>query len=76
VRTVLPAGFPQGITADVRAVHRDGSTLLIEFRGRATTNRQRVYDNAYCFVLTFRHGLVTAIREYMDTLYAQVVLHS
>jgi hypothetical protein len=76
MRKVFPAGFPQGLRAQVRTIHQDGSTVLVEFRGIATTSRCRSYDNAYCFVFEFEGDKVVEIREYMDTLYAQAVLHT
>jgi ketosteroid isomerase-like protein len=75
VRRLFPAGFPHGIAVDIRAAHEVGPTAIIEFIGTARTSRDRHYENSYCFVFEFSNGKVAAIREYMDTLYADGVLH-
>jgi len=72
---VFPAGFPNGIVADVHHVHVSGSTAVIEFTGTAGTAKNREYVNSYCFVFVFDGSKVIEIREYMDTLYADGVLH-
>lgn len=76
MRKVFPAGFPTGLTADVDRVLRDGHTVVIEFLGRAVTSKQRVYENRYCFIFEFAGDRVHRIREYMDTLYANAILHT
>jgi ketosteroid isomerase-like protein len=75
VRVVFPAGFPTGVELDLRAVHQDGDHVLVELTARALTSKGRDYENTYCFVLQFRDQQVSAIREYMDTMYADAVLH-
>jgi ketosteroid isomerase-like protein len=75
VRVVFPAGFPAGVDLDLRDVYQDGNHVLVEFTARAVTSKGRDYENTYCFALDFRDGKVSAIREYMDTMYADAVLH-
>lgn len=75
VRVLFPAGFPSGVSVEIHHVHTSGSTALIEFTARATTSKDRQYENQYCFVFEFEGDRVLAIREYMDTMYADVVLH-
>ncbi|WP_067671578.1 nuclear transport factor 2 family protein [Nocardia miyunensis] len=75
VRRTFPAGFPTGLEVDIRAVHVHDPTVVIEFVGRASTSKDREYVNRYCFVFVFRSSRVIEIREYMDTLYADGVLH-
>jgi ketosteroid isomerase-like protein len=76
VRVLLPAGFPHGVDAEIHRVHIADDTAIIEFIGRAKTSKDRDYENNYCFVFEFRGDRIYAIREYMDTLYANVVLHT
>ncbi|MFE2998633.1 nuclear transport factor 2 family protein [Nocardia sp. NPDC059246] len=75
MRRVFPAGFPEGLEVDIHAVHVDEPTVAIEFIGRARTSKHRDYVNSYCLVFVFREGKVLEIREYMDSLYADGVLH-
>jgi uncharacterized protein len=75
VRVGLPAGFPTGVAMDLLAVHQDGDHVTVELIARAQTSKGRHYENNYCFVLQFRDQQVSAIREYMDTMYADTVLH-
>ena len=72
----MPAGFPEGLEIELHAVHCAGGVAVVEFTGRARTSRGRSYENEYCFVLEFRDGMVLRIREYMDTSYADSVLHT
>lgn len=74
-RKVMPAGFPTGSSLDVHHVHEAGDHVLVEFTATATTSKQRAYRNSYCFAVQVRDGKVSALREYMDTLYADRVLH-
>lgn len=75
MRKVFPAGFPNGIEVVAPRVHQSGATAVIEFTGVARTSKSRTYENAYCFVLEFEDDRVIEIREYMDTLYADGILH-
>lgn len=75
VRRGLPAGFPEGLEIELHGIHAANEVAVVEFAGRARTSRGRRYENEYCFVLEFRDGLVLRIREFMDTSYADLVLH-
>lgn len=75
MRKVFPAGFPDGIEVVSPRVHQSGATVVVEFTGVARTSKSRSYENSYCFVLEFEGDRVIEIREYMDTLYADRVLH-
>jgi len=50
------------------ALHSDGDVVIIEERMRATLPDGRPYDNAYCFVFELKDGLISQVREYMDTM--------
>lgn len=51
-------------------IHRimaDGDHVVVEHSGHSQTPDGRPYNNNYCWVLTFAGGLITEVREYMDT---------
>lgn len=52
---------------DVHSILGDGAHVVVEHTGRNETPDGRRYDNNYCWVLRFDHGLIREIREYMDT---------
>lgn len=74
-RIAMPAGFPSGCDLEVRNVAEAGDTVFVELVVRAVTAKGRDYENCYCFVLDIVGGRIARIREYMDTLYADRVLH-
>ena len=41
--------------------------VIVEERLQATLFNGRYYDNDYCFVFELEDGLITVMREYMDT---------
>lgn len=55
----------QGV--EVLAVTAGGERVVVEFNGFNTTPDGHRYDNRYCWVVTFRSGLISEVREYMDT---------
>jgi ketosteroid isomerase-like protein len=55
----------QGV--ELLAVTADNTRVVVEFNGFNTTAEGHSYDNRYCWVATFENGLVTELREYMDT---------
>ncbi|MCJ1419972.1 hypothetical protein MMC32_006328 [Xylographa parallela] len=45
-----------------------GSKVYVEFKGEATQNNGKPYNNNYLWVMVFSdHGHATEIREYLDT---------
>jgi len=74
-KVIMPAGFPSGSQLHVVRVAAAGGTVYVEATVTARTSKDRDYQNSYCFVLDVADGKITAIREYMDTLYADEVLH-
>ena len=45
-----------------------GSKAYVEFKGEATQNNGKPYNNNYLWVMIFNeHGHATEIREYLDT---------
>jgi ketosteroid isomerase-like protein len=59
--------FVADVAIDFRGVYADDETVIVEERMRATLANGRHYDNDYCFVFELEHGLITRVREYMDT---------
>jgi ketosteroid isomerase-like protein len=52
---------------EVRCIHADGDSVVVEHSGRNQLPDGRRYDNNYCWVLHFRDGSIQEVREYMDT---------
>jgi ketosteroid isomerase-like protein len=52
---------------DVHGILSDGDHVVVEHTGRNETPDGRPYDNNYCWILEFDHGLIREVREYMDT---------
>ena len=63
--------FPAGVALTIapRSFGNE-SVAVIEGEGFGYTADRRVYNNRYAFVFDVAGGLVTSIREYMDTLHA------
>jgi len=52
---------------EVRRIHADGDSVVVEHTGRNGLPDGRRYDNNYCWVFRFQNGLSQEVREYMDT---------
>jgi uncharacterized protein len=52
---------------EVRRIHADGDSVVVEHTGRNRLTDGRRYDNNYCWVFRFQNGLIQEVREYMDT---------
>lgn len=67
----LSVEFPRLFVADVMVDFRSWLAgpehVVVEERMQATLANGRRYDNDYCFVFMVRDGLITQVREYMDT---------
>ena len=59
--------FARDVTIDFKGIHAVGTIVIVEERMQATLFNGRHYDNDYCFVFELEDGLITAMREYMDT---------
>ena len=71
VADTLFGGAPDGSnplsSVKVHHIHADGDVVVVEHSGRNELPDGRRYDNNYCWVLRFQDGLITEVREYMDT---------
>jgi len=56
------------VNVEFTALHADGNTVIVEERMRATLPDGRRYDNGYCFIFELKDGLISQVREYMDTM--------
>jgi uncharacterized protein (TIGR02246 family) len=69
--TALGYYEPGTIEIEPTSLVAEGDTVVAEWTSRARTRTGNAYEN-YCIgVFTVRDGRITAVREYMDTLYAQ-----
>jgi ketosteroid isomerase-like protein len=59
--------FPRDVTIHFKGVHAAGNVVIVEERMQATLFNGRHYDNDYCFIFELEEGLITVMREYMDT---------
>ena len=59
--------FARDVTIDFKGIHAVGNVVIVEERMQATLSSGRHYDNDYCFVFELEDGLITVMREYMDT---------
>ena len=56
-----------GSSVDVHQILAAGDHVVVEHTGHNRTRDGRAYDNNYCWICRFNAGLITEIREYMDT---------
>jgi ketosteroid isomerase-like protein len=63
----VPKFFVGDVTIDFKGVYAEGNIVIVEERMRATLFNGRHYDNDYCFIFELEDGLITVMREYMDT---------
>ena len=59
--------FARDVTIDFKGVHAAGNVVIVEERMQAMLFNGRHYDVDYCFVFELEDGLITVMREYMDT---------
>jgi uncharacterized protein len=59
--------FVANVSIDFRGLYADGDTVVVEERMQATLAHGGHYDNDYCFIFELENGLITRVREYMDT---------
>lgn len=78
IETLMPdarALFRPG-TLQLRPVHimTDGDHVVAEVHATGISASGLTYDTRYCMVFQVRAGQIHAVREYMDTSYAETVL--
>ncbi|WP_157187609.1 nuclear transport factor 2 family protein [Nocardia vinacea] len=78
VESLMPGArklFQPG-TLQLRPLHLmvDGDYVVAEVHAQGISAAGVAYDTQYCMVFQVRDGQISAIREYMDTSYAESVL--
>jgi uncharacterized protein len=68
--------FPEGLQSEIRKVHCDGDTVVVELTNRGKVRNGKQYENEYCFVFELEEGKIRRIREYVDTQKAREILFS
>ncbi|MEO9321949.1 hypothetical protein ABFT23_00560 [Nocardioides sp. C4-1] len=66
----LPERFPGGCRQHVRRSFAGDGVAVVEVEGDGLFLGERPYRNRYCFVVEVVDGLVTAVREYLDTAHS------
>jgi ketosteroid isomerase-like protein len=66
--------MPTGLRLTVLSVTGEGDRVVVEAKGDALTGDGQSYRNDYCFVMTFRDGLITQLNEYLCSRHADEVL--
>ena len=56
---------------DVQEMVAEGDSVCVQLVLRARTAKGEDYENHYHFAFRLREGRICAVREYVDTLYAQ-----
>lgn len=69
----VPERFPGGVRQHVRRAFAGGDVAVLEVEGDGLFLGERAYRNRYCFVMTVHDGLVTTLREYLDTAHSAAV---
>ena len=65
---------PGSVRLEVTAIVADGDRAVVEWTSQARTLRGEPYENFCIGAFTVRDGKIQAVREYMDTAYAQRML--
>lgn len=78
VESLMPGArklFQPG-TLQLRPLHvmADGDHVVAEVHAEGTSAAGTAYDTQYCMVFQVCDGQILAVREYMDTSYAETVL--
>ena len=71
--TAMSHYAPGSVEIEVTAMIAQDDRVVLQWTSRAHTRDDRPYENGCIGVFTVRDGRITAVREYMDTLYASDV---
>jgi ketosteroid isomerase-like protein len=63
----LFAQFADRYTGTADRFIAEGDHVVVEFRGRVTTNAGTAYNNTYCYVCRLADGELQELTEYFDT---------
>jgi ketosteroid isomerase-like protein len=70
VASVAQTFEPGSQTVDVLLMVAEGNAVVAETNIKARTPQGEEYDNFYAFIFEFEKGLVSELREHVDTAYA------
>src|SRR5262249_55576491 len=59
------------VSLEITGMVGEGDRVVLQWTSRARTRDGRPYENGCIGVFTVKEGRIQAVREYMDTLYAQ-----
>ncbi|HWM44217.1 MAG TPA: nuclear transport factor 2 family protein [Burkholderiales bacterium] len=62
-----------GLRMTVKGMIAEGDKLALEAESYGELKNGRVYNQHYSFVIEFRGGKISAVREYLDTQHAHAV---
>jgi ketosteroid isomerase-like protein len=65
----LFATFPKGYALHIKAVTACGGRVVVEAKGEGELADGTLYSPDYCMVFELADGLITSMREYIDTEY-------
>lgn len=73
-RSLASGMFPDGVslTIDPRTIESE-SFAVIEAEGNGFSKNGKLYNNRYAFLFNVQNGLISEIKEYLDTFHAQDV---
>jgi len=65
----IKAGFPEGLSFTVGCMIAEGDMVAAEVASNGIHVNGKEYANKYHFLITMENGLMTVVKEYMDTLH-------
>jgi uncharacterized protein len=70
----LFARFSDTYSCKAHRMIAEGDYVVVEARGKVTTESGKPYNNSYCYVCRLREGRLAEVTEYMDTELAAAAL--
>ncbi len=65
----IQKGFPGGLQLNIKAMIAEGSKVAAEVESYGEHVNGKKYTNKYHFLITIENGIITEVKEYMDTLH-------
>ena len=56
-----------GISLEIKQLIAEGDKVVAEMQGTSRSVSGKDYNNTYNIILTVKNGLITEMREYLDT---------
>ena len=70
----IGAAIPGGVQVDIFSAIAEGSQVVVEFIARGVSASGKTYENRVAFSCEVVGGKIRKVREYLDTLHANIVL--